>query len=67
MDKPDRVKNCVTHSYACDCREWHFGELEKKISLLEEKCRILEGDARKWKFEELDRCADIDKKLKEIE
>lgn len=30
------MKRCVTHHYACDCREAHFAELERENAALRE-------------------------------
>lgn len=41
IKKPKRVLNCVTHHYACDCREWHLQELEKENENLKSENEML--------------------------
>ena len=31
----NRAKNCVTHHYACDCREWHRRQMEEALLEIE--------------------------------
>jgi len=29
--KPSKVTNCITHHYACECREWQFNKMKEAL------------------------------------
>ena len=31
---PVKVKRCVTHHYACTCREWKYEQMEKVLKVI---------------------------------
>ena len=31
---PAKVKRCVTHHYACDCREWKYEQMETALKAI---------------------------------
>ena len=57
---PYRVKNCVTHHNACDCREYSFALLQSENIKLVERVKELE----EWKAEVLRHIPKIGEKIK---
>ena len=31
---PAKVKQCVTHHFACDCQQWRYEQLERALSII---------------------------------
>jgi len=31
---PTRVKRCITHHHACDCREWKYEQMESALKII---------------------------------
>jgi len=60
------VKNCVTHSYACDCREAIFKEKEQKLDRALQLLRELDADFDTQEHSYVGRGSDFHKRIKSI-
>ena len=50
-----RAKNCVTHHYACDCREWQREKMEEALLMIE----LMAEQALTGAFNEREMCRGI--------
>lgn len=57
----DRAKNCVTHHYACDCREYEFAQVRAERdalkATLEGRCTFCRAAPRMKDAKTCERCA----------
>jgi hypothetical protein len=62
MEKPMRVQRCTTHHHACDCREWRFEQMKRKLESIQNWalfCLANERDLRPGMQWIADQCQEV--------